>query len=286
MGHYLGIDVGGSHVSGVCIDSGLRMVKGAKTGFAARRKRKIVLQELGKIIDELSQGLKAKGIGIGVPGPVKDGVMFWSCNSTFMEDTDFRKFAGKWSKKVVVDNDVNCMAFGEMAKRKAKNLLAVTLGTGVGGGMVIDGRLHNGRPYAGEVGHMTIDPTGIRCTCGSRGCWQEYAGSRGVERLSEKHLGRTYSPDRLYALAAGGDRNARKAWEEYGRFLGIGLSNLCSILDPEMIVLGGGISEAFGLFEKSMLKEMKSRLHMKPPKIEKGMEHSVAFGAACMAMKA
>lgn len=286
MGYYIGIDLGGTHISGVCIDRKLNMVKGTKVNLPGKGKKRLVMDELSNVLDELCEGEKILGICIGVPGPVKDGIMFWSCNSTFMENTDFRKFASKWSKNVIVDNDVNCMAFGEMTERKAKNLLAVTLGTGVGGGIVVDGRLHNKRPYAGEVGHMAIDPRGVKCTCGARGCFQEYVSVRGIMILSQKYLSRKFPPEDLYVMAKNGDRNARKVWEDYGKFLGLGLANLSSILDPEIIVLGGGISDAFGLFEKTMKNEMKSRLHMKPPEVVKAREDAVAFGAACMAMKA
>jgi glucokinase len=285
MGCYAGIDIGGSHIGGVLIDEKLRMVKAESIGIIGKRNRKVFLEELDRLLDELC-GSGVRSIGAGVPGPVKDGKMFWSCNSQFLENTDFREILRRKSRKVTVDNDVDCMAFGEACTRKEKNILAVTLGTGVGGGIVIDGRLHNSRPYAGEVGHMSIDPSGVKCTCGSRGCWQEYVGVRGVQRLAVKHLGKVMEPDELYVLAKKGDGKAKAAWEDYGRLVGLGLANLCNILDPEVIVIGGGISGAFGMFEKPMKKEMGARLKMKLPLMVQGKEHAVAFGAACMAMKA
>jgi predicted NBD/HSP70 family sugar kinase len=286
MAYYLGIDVGGSHVGGVCIDGKLKTVSGEKVNFSARRKKKVVVEELEKLIREMSEGKDIRAIGIGVPGAVKDGVLFWCCNSPFLEGTDFSRILRKFSKRVVVDNDVNCMAFGELCTRREKNILAVTLGTGVGGGIVIDGRLHNKRPYAGEVGHMSIDPLGVKCTCGSRGCIQEYLSTRGIMKSERKYFTRKYTPDELYVMARQGDRKARKVWEEYGKLLGVGLANLANILDPEVIVLGGGISEAFDAFGKSMREEMKKRLKMDPPKVVNGKEQAVAFGASCMAMHA
>ncbi len=286
MTYWIGIDIGGSHVGGVSVDKHHNIARVTKVNLAGKIKKRLVMDELRNVLDELCRGEKVLGMGIGVPGSVKDGVMFWSCNSTFMEKTDFRKFASPWSKHVIVDNDVNCMAFGEMTRRKSRNLLAVTLGTGVGGGIVVDGRLHNKRPYAGEVGHMSIDPRGVKCTCGARGCFQEYVSVRGVMILSQKYLSRKILPEDIYVMARNGDRNARKVWEDYGKLLGLGLANLSNILDPEIIVLGGGISGAFDLFRDSMKKEMKKRLHMKPPEVVKGNEQAVAFGAACMAMKA
>ncbi|MBN1896904.1 MAG: ROK family protein [Candidatus Aenigmarchaeota archaeon] len=278
---WMGIDIGGSHVEGVLITSRLGIIKQVREDIL-KRDRKNFLKTLDDTIKELNDK-GVKGIGFGVPGPVKNGVMFWSCNSTFLEGIDFSKIGMAVSKNVSVDNDVNAMAFGEAFARKKGNLLAVTLGTGVGGGIVIDGKPYNQRSFAGEVGHMSIDPTGIKCTCGSRGCWQEYVGSRGVERLAFKHLGRKMSPADAYDLAARGDGKAKKLWEEYGCFMGVGLANLCNVLDPEVIVIGGGISGAFQFFEKSMKKEMKKRLRMDIPVIEKAGESAVAFGAACMA---
>lgn len=284
MDYWMGIDVGGSHVEGVLIDSKLEIVKCFREDIT-RRKKSSFMDALNDTVKELD-GKGVKGIGFGVPGPVKDGVMFWSCNSTFLEGIDFSKIGKEVSRKVAVDNDVNSMAFGESLVRKKSNLLAVTIGTGIGGGIIIGGNPCNQRPFAGEVGHMSIDPTGVRCTCGSRGCWQEYAGSRGVERIALKHIGKRMNPADVYDLAIKGDGKARKVWNEYGYFMGIGLANLSNILDPEVIVIGGGISGAFRFFEKSMRDEMKKRLKMDLPKIVKGKESAVAFGAACMAMKA
>ncbi len=284
MGYYAGIDIGGSHIEGVLIDEKLRIVKAESVGIMGKRNRKVFLEELEGLLEELC-GKGVKGIGMGVPGPVKKGKIFWSCNARFLEGTDFGEILRKRSRKVAVDNDVNCMAFGEMCTRKEKNIVAVTLGTGVGGGIVIDGKLHNKRPYAGEVGHMSIDALGVKCTCGARGCWQEYVGVRGVERISRKHLGKTMEPDELYVMAKQGSRKSKAVWEDYGRLMGVGLANLCNVLDPEVIVIGGGISGALEMFEKSMKKEMRSRLNMELPAIVRGKEHAVAFGAACMAMK-
>ncbi|MCD6495679.1 MAG: ROK family protein [Candidatus Aenigmarchaeota archaeon] len=284
MAYFAGIDVGGSHVEGVLTASDMQVSKRIRIGIS-KRSRKSFLKAIKEILDGFAEsGLK--GVGFGVPGPVRKGVMFWSCNSTFLENIDFMKIGKRYSSRVVVDNDVNAMAFGEALSGSIKNLLAVTLGTGVGGGIVIEGSVYSSRPFAGEVGHMSIDTEGVKCTCGSRGCWQEYAGSRGVKRLSKKHLGRAYEPERLYLMAEDGDRKALNLWKDYGRLVGAGLANLSNILDPEAIVLGGGISAAFEFFEKSMKDEMKKRLRMKPPKVIRAREDAVAFGAACMAMKA
>jgi glucokinase len=284
MGFFAGIDVGGSHIEGVLVDRKLSM-KAKVSVKSKKRDRKSFIEDFKKVLDGLSEGYGVSAAGVGVPGAVKGTKMFWSPNCGHLEGIDFGTLLGKVSKNVAVDNDVNCMALYEMAMRKEKNMLVLTLGTGVGGGIVIDGRLHNGRPFAGEIGHMTVDPDGVQCTCGSRGCFQMYASASGVRRISAAVFGREMSPKDVSSTASKGNRKALKVWEEYGKVLGMGLSSLCWVLDPQVIVVSGGISEAMPYFRKSMEMEMKKRLVFSPPHVVCGKRDANALGAALMAMK-
>jgi glucokinase len=177
------------------------------------------------------------------------------------------------------------MACGESVSRREKNIVALTLGTGIGCGLVIDGKVHRGSSYAGEAGHMTIKLDGSRCACGNLGCFEEYASVRSVRRLSAKHLGKGMESREVCELAKAGSKKAKKVWKEYGRMVGIGLANLCLILDPDIIVLGGGISKAFTYFRDAMKAEMKKRMFIPLPKIVLGKSNANAYGAACMALK-
>jgi glucokinase len=216
---------------------------------------------------------------------VKAGKLLHAPNMPFLDGTDFGKFLLKFSKNVVVENDVKCLAYGEMKRRGKSDLVALTLGTGVGGGITVGGRVYHGRAFAGELGHMAIMADGPVCSCGGRGCLEEYASARGAERLAVRHLKRKVSPEEMCALASDGNEKASEAWEEYGRFLGVGLANICYAFDPQVIVLGGGISKAFGCFKDAMREEMKGRLFIPAAPVVQASSLANPIGAAMLAME-
>ncbi len=286
MVYAVGVDIGGSHIEGVRIDSRKRVTNKTTIKLPKRSTKKAAVGMLYSVLDGLCEDKGLKGIGIGVAGAVKDGVLIRSPNSPFMDSTDFRKLvSGKYETRVVVDNDVTCMAFGEMMKRDEENILVVTLGTGIGGGLVSGGRLYRGKSHAGEIGHMSIRFDGPVCVCGNTGCFEEYASARGVRRLAAEITGRKMESHTVFEQAAKGNKAALRVWKEYGKLLGTGLSNLCFILDPEVIVIGGGISEASEYFMEAVKKEMRNRMFIPLPKIAVARTYANAFGAACMALE-
>jgi glucokinase len=297
----VGIDIGGTHISGVRIDGNMHVVRKAKIPVPAKKDKNLMTSLLFRCLDELCKNggdnklagklnyklaHKLIGIGAAVPGVIKGGVVERSPNLPFFNKTDFKSLISRRFKaRVVVDNDVNCMAFGESVNREEKNIVALTLGTGIGGGLVIDGKLYRGRCFAGELGHMVIKFDGSRCACGNLGCFEEYASARSVRRLSAKVLGKRLEPHEVDRLIKNGNKRAKKVWTEYGKMLGVGLTNFCYILDPDLIVLGGGISKAYIYFKDSMLAEMKKRVFIPLPKIVTGKQNANAYGAACLALK-
>jgi glucokinase len=285
MDYFVGIDIGGSHAEGVRLDASGRVCMKAYFPLPAKEKE-AVMQEIESMIWKLAggKGAQVEGIGIGLPGTVKNGRLLHAPNMPFLDGTDFAKLLSKHSRNVVVENDVKCLAFGEMKRRKKTDMVALTLGTGVGGGITVGGKIYHGRAFAGELGHMAIMADGPLCSCGGRGCLEEYASARGAERLAVKHLRRKVSPEEMCALAEQGNEKAREAWEEYGRHLGIGLANICYAFDPQVIVLGGGISKAFGCFKDAMREEMKSRLFIPPAPVVTAASHANPIGAAMLAM--
>ena len=271
----------------MCIDDAKRIIGEERILMPSKIGKKIVISMLLKCIETLCADYPRKltGIGIAAPGAIEDGVVKRSPNLPFLDSTDLSSLLPKRFKtNVVVDNDVNCMAFGESVGRSEKNIIALTLGTGIGCGLILGGKVHRGRSFAGEAGHMTIKFDGSRCACGNLGCFEEYASVRSVRRLSAKHLGKSLEPREVCELADTGDRKAKKVWKEYGRMVGIGLANLSLIMDPEIIVLGGGISKAFKHFKSSMKAEMKERMFIPLPKIVTGRSNGNAYGAACMVL--
>lgn len=153
--------------------------------------------------------------------------------------------------RVILDNDANCFALGEAkrgAGQGARSVIGLTLGTGIGGGFVIEGKLYRGAGFALEPGHTTVDPDGPPCACGNRGCLESFIG----ERAFCERFGHASARDAFEA-------RDREAWDFYGHWLGIGLANLINILDPEVVVLGGGITGAFEMFQRPMMAAIESR---------------------------
>jgi glucokinase len=150
----------------------------------------------------------------------------------------------------VVDNDANLAALAEHrlgAARGVSHALMVTLGTGIGGGLIIDGRIYRGAGFAGEIGHMTMFPGGELCDCGQRGCWETLVSGGRLDRLAREVLARsTATGVDLTEAAAVGNPKARGVLAEAGRWLGRGIANLVAVLDPEVVVIGGAAAGAGG----------------------------------------
>jgi glucokinase len=167
--------------------------------------------------------------------------------------------------RVRLENDASAAAWGELrfgAGRGCRDLLTLTLGTGVGGGMILDGRLRRGPDgTAGEVGHLVVEPRGRRCPCGGRGCLEAYGGARGLVRTAG---GLAATPHDLARLARRGNARARAAFRRYGASLGIALASLVNLLNPERIILTGGIARAFSLFAPALREEVRRRALRRP----------------------
>jgi glucokinase len=166
---------------------------------------------------------------------------------------------------VSIENDANAAALGEQwrgAGRGIASMILLTLGTGVGGGIVLDGRIWPGADgMAGEIGHMTIIPDGRRCGCGNTGCLEMYASSRGIVMTYQERSSRpaAVTSEEIYRAARNGDMLAVDVMKGMGRLLGIGIANLVNIFNPEMIVIGGGVKDAWPLFMEAAREEIRKR---------------------------
>ena len=201
------------------------------------------------------------GIGIGVPGPVlEDGTVIQCVNlgwSMVPVTKTMEELTGIITK---ANNDANVAALGEMWQgggKGFKNVIMVTLGTGVGGGVIVNGKIITGtRGAAGEIGHMTVNPSeGSACNCGNCGCLEQYASATGIVRETKQFLKITEDASTLRGLeditakdifdhAKQGDRLALECVEMLGEYLGLALGNIASVIDPEVFVIGGGVSKA------------------------------------------
>ena len=198
---------------------------------------------------------------IGVPGVIlyEKNFIRYSPNMTYLNSRylveDFLKIVP--SLKVVMENDANLAVLGEYMAvcKECKNLVLVTLGTGVGGGAVVNGGLLKSSVSSFEIGHMKILVDGVLCGCGKRGCFEAYCSKSGFEKLYSDISGnRGLSVNEIIKKAYSGDKIARIATNIYGKYLGIGLSNIANIMAPEIIVIGGGISELSEYFFKQTVR--------------------------------
>lgn len=234
-----------------------------------------LLRDAGVALGDLS------GIGLGIPGlhDAQSGTCVYASNLKWRNVPVRDVFQSWFDLPVVVENDVRCAALGEQhfgAGRGVEDMVLVTLGTGVGGAIIMGGRLQRGGGgFAGEVGHQTIETEGMICSCGNRGCLEAYAGVSGIvtraraayarhpsERIAELTGGRLESltPRHLSEAANAGDETARWILAETGRYLGIGLGNIVSVLHPDRIVVGGGVARAGELILAPLREEIARRV--------------------------
>jgi glucokinase len=274
-----GIDIGGTKVLGVAVGpelsvvaevrvptpTGTREIVGSHVADAVAR----VVTELDAVFADgagLDEVAAPAAVGVGAPGMVdRQGRLCFAPNLPQAQGVDWTELIGDRlpGRAVLIENDANFAVLAEHrlgAARGHRHVVMVTLGTGIGGGLVIDDRVQVGSAgFAGEIGHMVVDPDGPPCPCGRRGCWERFASGAGLGvRAREAALaGRLGEVVRLAggdpesvrgedvsAAAASGDPGARRVIEEVGWWIGFGLANLASVLDPDCFVLGGGVVQA------------------------------------------
>lgn len=253
MKQSVGIDVGGTFAKIGLVDEKGKVLRSVQIPTQPERGPKHFVEEVSAML----RSWPISSIGLGLAGGVDaaTGRLLFVPNLKGWEGFSFRSAFEKALKvSVVVDNDANVAVWGGYAvalKKKPKTVVGVTLGTGVGGGLVIDGRLHRGATgSAGEIGHMTLELEGPLCHCGRRGCLEAYAGTYGIQRIARRLMKRPPSPLTPKALAEAaqaGNAGAKAAWDEVGTRLGQGLANLVLLLNPDAILLLGGVARAGSL---------------------------------------
>jgi len=211
------------------------------------------------------------GVGIGVPGPVdsKRGIVRYFPNIKGWEGVPLKAILQrKLGLKVSLDNDVTAMTIGEHkfgAGIGALNLVCLTLGTGVGGGIIINGRIYRGSTMcAGEIGHIPINETGPVCNCRGIACLERYIGNRYILDRVKKTFGKYISLEDLIIMARKGNKKAINIWEDVGRKLGTALTGVVNLLNPDMVIIGGGVSNAGELILGPFKREIKTRAMRDP----------------------
>lgn len=267
----IGIDLGGTTAKiGILSQSGDILSKWELSTDISEEGTKIVpniIQSIKAYLD--SEKLSSEdflGIGMGTPGTVnrKNGTVIGAFNLNWKTLQPIREqFESSTGIPFFLDNDANVAALGEQWKgagNNETNVSFITLGTGVGGGLVTDGKLiHGAVDAAGEVGHITVEPGGYECTCGKKGCLEQYASATGIVRLA-RDLAKEYSEESdlktlvlsndpldskaIFDAAKAGDTYANFVVDRFAYYLGLALGNIANILNPSTIVLGGGVSKA------------------------------------------
>ncbi|MFH0800698.1 MAG: ROK family protein [Pseudomonadota bacterium] len=277
-GFAIGIDLGGTNLKVGVVDSSGRVAVSRSVPVGQDRSARGIVAQ---IIEEAARlRREAPGpviaLGCGVPGIVdfEKGIVYSSPNLPEWGDVPVRELLLKGTGlPVALDNDANMYALGECrfgAGRGHRNMVLLTLGTGIGGGIVLNGEVFHGDDgFAGEVGHLVVEPEGISCGCGGRGCWERYAASRGfqvhAERLEKKEREALLAaagtdlagltPELMAKLAGSGNKIAIELWGTLGRYLGIGIATLLNILGVYTFVVGGGIARSMDLFAGSAKRE-------------------------------
>jgi len=232
-------------VLGVVLDDGGQVAAEARvptpTGAAA------IVDAIAEVVDKLGGG--GLPVGVGMPGLVdRAGMLRFAPNLPGVVDAPMRADLSKrLGVPVVIENDATAACWGERevgAGTKADDFLMVTLGTGIGGGIVAGGRLQRGaNGFAGEIGHMVVDPDGPPCPCGKRGCWERFASGSALGRMA-KERGLGEQGEDVTAAAQAGDPAAQNLLAEFAWWLALGLVNLAYIFDSSLFVLGGGLVDA------------------------------------------
>ena len=264
----IGIDIGGTKVAGGVVDAGGRVLARTRRETPGRSKSPAEVEEtIADVVDELTSEHDAASVGIGAAGfvDVSGSSVLFAPHLSWRHEPLREALAARLRLPVVVENDANAAAWAEWrfgAGQGEEHLVCITLGTGIGGGIVVDGLVQRGRyGIAGEFGHMQVVPGGHRCECGNRGCWEQYASGNALVREA-RELAAAESPvaqallDRagrevaaitgplVTEAAMAGDPTAIELFEEIGQWLGVGIANLACALDPGCFVIGGGVSDA------------------------------------------
>lgn len=265
----VGIDLGGTYIKSAIVDSKGKIHKYFKTDTFSEVSPKKVLSQMEQCVNTLLDGFKKNisGIGIGAPGIVTNGVMKYPPNFKGWKEVDLAKhFRKKYKVECIADNDANCAGLAELKfghGSKYSNFIFLTLGTGVGGAMIINGKIYRGEQNgAGEFGMMTINYNGPECLGGNRGSVEAHLGR--VYFLSHhkndlKKLGKNIDFKELTGLANKGNKTAKKLLNLYGFYLGVGITNYFNLMDVRTAILGGGVSNAYRHFISELNKTIKTR---------------------------
>ena len=283
---YIGIDLGGTNIAAAFVDSDGKIHKRTsihtETGGGAKAVVDGLVQVCETLLCDSSEELLM--IGIGVPGTVNDetGEIVFTPNLPLRRIGVARDLSKRFSCPVHLGNDANCAALGETiagGAKGAQDVVFLTLGTGIGGGIILGGRLHTGiSGAASELGHIVIHAGGRKCGCGRQGCWETYASATGLIRTAMEFMG-THPDSMLWELCEGlaeridgravfsafraGDQAAKLAVDQYIEHLGAGIVSIINLLEPELVCIGGGLSHNWDCLQEPLQKMVEEEKYFR-----------------------
>jgi len=313
MKYIIGIDIGGTIIKGALFTAEGNLVQAASIETQAYQGTEKVLKNLLSLVNSLKEkerGCSAIGIGVAGVLDAKKERLLQSPNLKNLENINLKHFLVESVKlPAYLENDANAAALGEKwagAGRNIENFLLITLGTGIGGGLVLHGDLWSGEHgKAGEFGHMIVEQGGAACACGKKGCLEAYSSGEAISRMAREALqsGACSSlknlssgnydiidAEMVYHAAQNGDAVAVEVYKRAAQYLAIGIANVNNLLDIHHIIIGGGVSKAFNLFAAVLIEEVKKqvfrisqdRIMIVPSQL--GSEAGI-YGAAYLALK-
>jgi glucokinase len=288
--YIIGVDLGGTNiVCGAMPEDGSREIAMRSQPTYAEQGVEIVVDRMALMIEDVIRLTVAEtgatrddflGVGIGAPGPLdrEHGIVIVAPNLGWRNFPLRDRIADRVKLPATLDNDANCATMGEWwvgAAKGGKNVVGLTIGTGIGGGLILGGRLYHGSSdVAGEIGHTTIDSTGRRCKCGNYGCLEAYASGPAIAERAREALagdGNSVLPSMVggdveritaqtvYDAAQRGDASALEVVRDTARFLGAGIANLLNIFNPDVVVVAGGVTQAGPALFEPLRAEVRRR---------------------------
>lgn len=267
MKYYVGIDLGGTNIVAGVVDENYNIISKASTKTNCPRPEKEIADDMAKMALQAVKNANLEisnieWIGIGTPGIANcaTGIIERANNLGFVNTPMVKYIKETIDKPVFIENDANAAAYGEFvagAAKEARNAICVTLGTGVGAGIIIDGKIYSGSNYAGaEIGHTVIEVDGAECSCGRKGCFEAYSSATGLIRMSKEAMEK--NPDSIMNKMAqekggkvtartsfdamrAGDKSAKEVVDKYIKYLAAGITNTINIFQPDILCIGGGV---------------------------------------------
>lgn len=291
MKYYVGIDLGGTNIVAGVADENYRILSKASTKTNCPRPAEEIIADMAKMAAEAVEkaGLsmdQIESIGVGTPGTANaaTGIIEYSNNLGFSNVPMAEIMQQHIQKPVYVENDANAAAYGEFvagAARGVNDAVCITLGTGVGSGIIIDGKIYSGFNFAGaELGHSVIEVDGAPCTCGRKGCFEVYSSATGLIRMTREAMEQDKS-SRMWDMSASegnrvtarlafdamraGDASAKTVVDKYIKYLAIGIANVINIFQPEILCVGGGVCNEGDALLVPMKERVSKEVYSRSP---------------------